>query len=475
MEPEVPGAPVHRTLAPSTIAFVAASKDAVPLVPLRPGGLDRWLDGQPSRIAAWLRRMDFRAAAGTWQAVPAVDGDVAMVVAGVGEAPDLWSLAALPGLLPSGMELVLEDTAGLDAAQVALGWALGCYRFDRYRPAGRAPARLVWPAEKHGTAVAAMADAVAMARDLINTPAEDMGPADLVAAAAEVARSGGAETIAIVGDNLLEGYACVHIVGRASSRVPRVVEFSWGDAGAPRVTLVGKGVCFDTGGLDLKTAAWMERMKKDMGGAACVLAVARLVIEAALPVRLRVIVPAVDNAVDGNAYRPMDIVTARNGTKIEVGDTDAEGRVILADALCAASEGNPDLLIDMATLTGDARTALGPDLPAVLSSSDDLAAELVAAGNAVCDPLWPMPIWKPYAARMNSDLADINTIADWDFADHIHAALFLQRFVGENTPWLHIDTACWNLKDKPGRPKGGEAMGARAVFELLRRRYGGQS
>jgi len=457
----------------STLGFVDDNDEAVPLVPLRPEGLDLWLDKQPSRVAAWLRRMGFRAVAGTWQAVPAVDGDVAMIVAGVGDDPDLWSLAALPGLLPEGLDVALQDSAGLDAEQVALAWALGCYRFDRYRPAKRLPARLVWPAGEQGTAVAAMADAVAMARDLINTPAEDMGPADLAAAAAEVARAGGAEAITIVGDKLMEGYACVHMVGRASSRAPRVVEFSWGDPGATKVTLVGKGVCFDTGGLDLKTAAWMERMKKDMGGAACVLAVARLVIDAGLPIRLRVIIPAVDNAVDGNAYRPMDIVTARNGMTIEIGDTDAEGRVILADALCAASEGYPDLLIDMATLTGDARTALGPDIPAVLSSSDDLAAELVEAGNAVCDPLWPMPMWKPYAARMASDLADINTIADWDFADHIQAALFLQRFVGEATPWLHIDTACWNIRDKPGRPKGGEAMGARAVFELLKRRYGG--
>lgn len=457
----------------SEIGFAPDDGEAVPLVPLRPADLDAWLDRQPSRIAAWLRRMDFHARAGTWQPVPAVDGDVAMVVAGVGDRPDLWSLAALPRVLPPGLDVALQDGAGLDPAEVALAWALGCYRFDRYRPAGRAPARLVWPDGVAREAIAGMADALAMARDLINTPAEDMGPADLAAAVAEVARSGGAEAVTIVGDQLCEGYACVHMVGRASSRAPRVVDFSWGEAGAPRVTLVGKGVCFDTGGLDLKSAAGMERMKKDMGGAACVLAVARMVMDAGLAVNLRVIVPAVDNAVDGNAYHPMDIVTARNGMKLEIGDTDAEGRVILADALCAAAEGNPELIIDMATLTGDARTALGPDIPAVLASSDELANELVAAGTAVCEPLWPMPLWKPYAARMNSDLAEINTIADWDFADHIHAALFLQRFVGE-AAWLHIDTGCWNMKDKPGRPKGGEAMGARAVFELLKRRYGGK-
>jgi leucyl aminopeptidase len=460
----------HRAL--SAIAFAPDDREGVPLVPLRPADLDGWLDAQPSRVAAWLRRMGFRAEAGSWQAVPAVDGDVAMVVAGVGASPDLWALAGLPRALPEGLDLVLQDGAGLDAGQVALAWALGCYRFDRYRPAGRAPARLVWPSGADRDAVTAMAEAVAMARDLINTPAEDLGPAELAAAAGAVARAGGAEAVTVVGDSLCEGYACVHMVGRASSRAPRVVDFSWGEHGAPKVTLVGKGVCFDTGGLDLKTAAWMERMKKDMGGAACVLAVARMVIEAALPVNLRVIIPAVDNAVDGNAYHPMDIVTVRNGMKIEIGDTDAEGRVILADALCAAAEGNPDLLIDMATLTGDARTALGPDIPAVLASSDELARELVAAGAAVCDPLWPMPMWKPYAARMASDLAEINTIADWDFADHIHAALFLQRFVGEDTAWLHVDTGCWNIKDKPGRPKGGEAMGARAVFELIKRRYG---
>jgi leucyl aminopeptidase len=300
-----------------------------------------------------------------------------------------------------------------------------------------------------------------------------MGPLELVAAAQELAEHTSAEVKVCVGESLLtEGYPAVHAVGRASSRAPRLIDFNWGQKDAPRVTLVGKGVCFDTGGLNLKNAAGMERMKKDMGGAACVLAVASMVMQCALPIRLRVLIPAVDNAVDGNALRPMDIVTTRKGLKIEIGDTDAEGRVILADALAAAVEEEPELVIDMATLTGAARVAMGPDLPACFGSDDALANELCDAGAAKDDPLWPFPLVGAYRGHMASDLADTNTIADWPFADHIQAALFLQQFVGDATPWLHIDTFCWNPSARPGRPKGGDIQGARAVFELLCRRYG---
>lgn len=452
--------------------FSETGDDAIPLVVIDKAGLSVWLDDQPARVATWLRRTGFDGETGSWRAIPAVDGDIAMVIAGLNEGDDLWSLAGLPMGLPEGLVFALE--AGVSGAEdICLGWACGSYAFDRYRPAKRQPASLAWPDGVDRAQVTAMGEAMALGRDLVNTPAEDMGPLELAAAAQQLAEHNSAEVKVCVGESLLtEGYPAVHAVGRASSRIPRLIDLKWGGKGAPRVTLVGKGVCFDTGGLNLKNAAGMERMKKDMGGAACVLAVASMVMQRELPIRLRVLIPAVDNAVDGNALRPMDIVTTRKGLKIEIGDTDAEGRVVLADALAAAVEEEPDLVIDMATLTGAARVAMGPDLPACFGSDDALANELCDAGAAKDDPLWPFPLVAAYRGHMASDLADTNTIADWPFADHIQAALFLQQFVGETTPWLHIDTFCWNPSARPGRPKGGEIQGARAVFELLCRRYG---
>lgn len=452
--------------------FAEAGDGAIPLVVIDRTDLADWLDDQPARVATWLRRTAFDAESGTWRAIPAVDGDIAMVIAGRDKGDDLWALAGLPMALPEGLVFALEAGTG-DAEELCLGWACGSYVFDRYRKAKRQPASLVWPENVDQAQVLAICEAMALGRDLVNTPAEDMGPLELAAAAQLLAEHGRAEVKVCVGESLLsEGYPAVHAVGRASPRFPRLIDLNWGRKDAPRVTLVGKGVCFDTGGLNLKNAAGMERMKKDMGGAACVLAVASMVMQRALPIRLRVLIPAVDNAVDGNALRPMDIVTTRKGLRIEIGDTDAEGRVILADALAAAVEEEPDLLIDMATLTGAARTAVGPDLPACFGSDDALANELCDAGAARADPLWPFPLFGAYRAHMASDLADTSTIADWAFADHIQAALFLQQFVGDKTPWLHIDTFCWNPSDRPGRPKGGEIQGARAVFELLCRRYG---
>lgn len=452
--------------------FADTGDGAVPLVLIDKSGLGIWLDQQPARVATWLRQTGFDAESGTWRAVPTVNGDIAMIVAGRDEDDDLWVLASLPMALPEGLVIGLE--AGVAGAEdICLGWACGSYAFDRYRPAKRKSASLTWPEGVDCVRVTALCKAMALGRDLVNTPAEDMGPGELAAVAQQLAEHSSAEVKVCVGEGLLtEGYPAVHAVGRASSRSPRLIDLSWGRNDAPKVTLVGKGVCFDTGGLNLKNAGGMERMKKDMGGAACVLAVASMVMESELPVRLRVLIPAVDNAVDGNALRPMDIVTTRKGLKIEIGDTDAEGRVVLADALAAAVEEAPDLVIDMATLTGAARVAMGPDLPACFSSDDALAQELCDAGAAKDDPLWPFPLVGAYRGHMASDLADTNTIADWPFADHIQAALFLKQFVGDATPWLHIDTFCWNPSARPGRPKGGDIQGARAVFEMLCRRYG---
>ncbi|MBC6439961.1 MAG: leucyl aminopeptidase family protein [Rhodospirillales bacterium] len=455
------------------VAGLVDTADAtVPLVALTADGYAAWLEQQPSRVATWLRHHDFAAKAGSWLSIPEVDGDIAAIVAGLGNMPDVWSAGALPMALPEDLVVTLDAASDITGDLFARSWAAGCYRFTRYRKADRQPTSLLWPEGVDEDVVGAMAEALALGRDLVNTPAQDMGPAELEDAAEALAEQHGGALSSIHGERLLsENLPAVHAVGRASSRAPRLIDLTWGSEDAPRVTLVGKGVCFDTGGHNLKSASGMERMKKDMGGAACVLAVAHQVMATDLPVRLRVIIPAVDNALDGNAIKPADILPTRKGIWIEIGDTDAEGRVILADGLALACEEKPGLLIDFATLTGAARVALGNDLPACFSNSDDLMASVLEAGDAVTDPLWPMPLLRSYMPRMAGELADVNTIGDWSFADHIQAALFLEKFVADETPWLHIDTVCWNDAPRPGRPKGGEIQSARAVFEMLRRRY----
>jgi leucyl aminopeptidase len=451
--------------------FAKDEDGAVPLTPVGEPDLAGWLDGEPARLSTWLRAMGFQAKAGAWCGLPDPTGRLEGVAVGLGERADPWSAGGLAHDLPQGTYRL--DGGGSWQADFVLGWALGAYRFERYRKGPREPARLVLPASEGCARAARIAEAVCWARDLINTPAGDMGPVELAEAATSLAAEFAGTSTVTVGDDLLAAnFPAIHAVGRASSRAPRLIDLAWGDDGAPKVTLVGKGVCFDSGGLDLKPAQSMLRMKKDMGGAACVLAVARMVMAENLAVRLRVLIPAVDNAVDGNAYRPMDVVASRQGLAIEIGDTDAEGRVILADALSEAASASPDLIVDMATLTGAARTALGTDLPALFANDKALSRETIAAGSAVGEDLWPIPIWQDYRERLKSDIADIANIANWDYADHIQAALFLESFVGTGVPWLHVDTFCWQLEDRPGRPKGGDPQGARAVFELLRRRYG---
>ncbi len=454
--------------------FAAETPDALPIHLVGTDGLTAWLDAQPARLSTWVKDMGFDAKAGAWCGLPGIKGSLEGVVVGLGEAPDLWTTGGLAYGLPPG-DYRLE-AAPAQSESLYLGWALGAYRFDRYRDIAGQAARLVLPEGEAIGRAAGIAEAVWMARDLINTPAEDMGPGDLAAVAMDMANDFGGSCNVIEGGELLDAnYPAIHAVGRASSRHPRLIDLVWGEPGAPSVTLVGKGVCFDSGGLNLKNAAGMLRMKKDMGGAAAVLAVARMVMGEGLGVRLRVLIPAVDNAVDGDAYRPMDVIKTRKGTTIEIGDTDAEGRVILADALAAAVEEPPELLIDMATLTGAARAALGPDLPALFANDETLSDEAVALSHDVDDGMWPIPIWGDYREKMASNIADTNTIADWPYADHIQAALFLENFVGTDVPWLHIDTLCWSLSDRPGRPKGGDPQGSRAVFELLCRRYGGSA
>ncbi|MBL8512804.1 MAG: leucyl aminopeptidase family protein, partial [Betaproteobacteria bacterium] len=372
---------------------------------------------------------------------------------------------ALPFALPAG-HYAVQGGAPVDEFAAALGWQLGAYEFARYKKP-RTPATLVMPestAVKHAIATAA---AMATVRDLVNTPAEDMGPQHLADAARALATKHGARFRDIAGDDLLkENFPAIHAVGRASHRPPRVIELEWGDASHPRIAIVGKGVCFDTGGLDIKTADGMRQMKKDMGGAAHVVGIAQLIMELKLPVRLHAVIGAVENAIAGNAYRPGDIVPTRKGLQIEIGNTDAEGRVVLSDALSFAAESKPQLIIDFATLTGAARVALGPELPATYANDDAWFAKLEAASKQTRDPLWRMPLWQPYNAMIKSSIGDIVNTGGPQ-AGSVTAALFLEHFVPRDQAWIHIDLFAWNPKAKPGRPEGGEAQTLRAVVAMV--------
>ena len=425
---------------------------------------------------AWAASQGFRGEQQKILTFPSPDGTIAGVLVGIGRhtAADaaLNTLAALPERLPEGAYYLAEELAEPAATQAALGWALGRYRYLRYREStGTSRTSLVWPLAANRRYVTRAAAADALARDLINTPATDLGPEALAWAIESVGRAARAEVRQVVGAALLsEGYPAVHAVGRAAASPPRVIDLRWGDTG-PRVTLVGKGVCFDTGGLDLKTSAGMLLMKKDMGGAAIALALAQMLMDAQFQIRLRLIVPAVENAIGPGSYHPGDVLKTRKGLTVEVGNTDAEGRLVLADALAAAEEEHPDLLIDLATLTGAARVALGPDLPALFSNSDALASELLAAGQAESDPLWRLPLWPGYDDELGSKIADLGNVSASAHAGAIIGALFLRRFVTD-TPWAHLDVYAWNAKERPGRPVGAEAQGLRALYGLMRGRYG---
>jgi len=420
----------------------------------------------------WLDTHGFDARPGGAILLADAHGKPARVLAGVDAADPLAALAALPMTLPEGAYQLAAEGVALDPVQAALGWALGAYQFTRYRKAKRAPAALALGAATLA-AVQPLAEATALVRDLVNTPTEDMGPEQLGDAIRRLGKTHKAKVRDWVGKELLKAnFPTIHAVGRASHREPRLIELTWGKAEHPKLVLVGKGVCFDTGGLDLKPSDGMRWMKKDMGGAAHAIALAGLVMQAQLPVRLTLLVPAVENAVSGNALRPGEVVVTRAGHSVEIDNTDAEGRLVLCDALAYGAEQQPELMIDFATLTGAARVALGPDLPALFGNDDALADAALAAGKAVADPLWRLPLWRPYRTMLDSYLADFANAGASRHAGAITAALYLERFVPEGLPWLHLDTYAWNDADRPGRPRGGEAMGLRAVFALLQRRFG---
>lgn len=431
----------------------------------------------PSRRFA--EAQGFRAKSGQHCLVPDAEGGLHGVLFGIegatSERPDPFQVGKLPTVLPEGSYRLASSLN--DPALATLAWLLGSYRFSRYRERPEKPVRLVAPEGVDTEEVARLANAIAMGRDLVNTPANDLGPAEIEAAARALALRHGATVETIVGDDLLaHNLPMIHAVGRASPRAPRLIDLRWGsDQTAPRVTLVGKGVAFDTGGLNLKPGTSMALMKKDMGGAAIALATADMVMGAGLRLRLRVLIPAVENSVSGAAFRPGDVLPSRKSLTVEIGNTDAEGRLILADALALADEEAPQLVVDFATLTGAARVALGPDLPALYVDHDALAADLMRLGTAINDPVWRMPLWPPYAALLESKIADINHISGGPFAGSITAALFLRRFVTAATAHVHFDVFAWNPTAKPGRPEGGEVQGARLIFALLKERYGAES
>ena len=436
-------------------------------------GFDAWLKKRPADDRRLLEALRFDGkAAHAFALLPrGSDFEVVGAVKNL-DALSPWCLAALAEKLPEGMYKLAEGEPGT----AALGWLLAQHRFDEYRSkemSGRGPRILVTGEPARIEETVRLAEATALVRDLVNTPAGDLGPAELEQAARKVAENGGAQVRIAQGEDLKRGYPLIAAVGGAATeeRAPRLIEFEWGRASDPKIAIVGKGVCFDSGGLDLKSASGMRLMKKDMGGAAHALALARLIMAEKLPVHLHLLIPSVENAVSGGAYRPGDIVKSRKGTFVEIDNTDAEGRLILADALTKAVEGQPELIVDFATLTGAARVALGPDLPAFFANSDELAQASDQASREVEDPIWRMPLWEPYADMLKSDVADFANASNKPMAGSITAALFLKKFVPDEVEWAHLDTYAWRDTAEPGRPKGGEALGLRAVFAALSKRY----
>jgi len=442
-------------------------------------GIGAWLEVQTPGVRSWVRTQGFQAEKNKLLLVPTASGDgIAGAVLGLGPTADLseptiWTSAGLPDRLPPGRYRFAGSFSAVGATHLTLGWEYGSYRFTRYRkPPGELPS-LVAPAGTDLEYVRLASQALAEARDLINTPANDLGPAELGEAVQRLALQHEAECRMIVGEELLrQNYPLIYEVGKGSAREPRLIDMRWGKRGAPQVTLVGKGVCFDTGGLDIKPSSGMILMKKDMGGAALVLALARMLMDADAPIQLRLLIPAVENSISGRSYRPSDVLRTRLGLTVEIGNTDAEGRLVLADALAEADRESPDLLIDLATLTGAARVALGPELPAIYSTPAELADELRAIGERESDPMWPMPLWAGYDEDLASRVADLNNVSSTQFAGSIIGALFLKRFVSRTRNWLHADVYAWNAKERPGRPVGADPHTVRALYRLVRQRFG---
>jgi leucyl aminopeptidase len=458
-------------------ALLEASETAVPIEPVLDADLAAALERLGGQAAGLAEAESFKAKAGQVLKLPGADGKLARVLLGLGVQAKADAFRTAAGRLPAGDYRLAAVPEGLDATEIATVWGLGAYRYDRYKPAKEGPARLVLPEGADGHEARAVVHACALARDMVNTPANDMGPRQIETIAREIAEQFGAKIAVVVGDDLLpegQNYPAIHAVGRAAAphRAPRMIEIAWGDEADPVLAVVGKGVVFDTGGLDIKPSSGMRLMKKDMGGAAHALALGRMVMALGLKVRLHVLVPVAENAIAGDAMRPGDVIGSRKGLSIEIGNTDAEGRLILADALARAAELEPALTIDMATLTGAARVALGPQVIPFFTADDALAAEMERAAAEASDPLWRLPLWAGYEEALDSDIADIKNDPDnWAQAGSVTAALFLKRFAPETGAWVHLDIFAWNPKGRPGYPSGAEAQALRALLRVVRARF----
>lgn len=452
--------------------FTEESKGAIPIISLTPQQWGLWLTKQTQNIKQWLITLNFTTKPGNFALLPGSGGQLSQVLLLLNDESDFWTFGALPAVLPEGRYIYqnIMDAKLLDRA--AMAWGLGAYEFTRYKKTSRSLAQLVFP---KNTGVFAKISAIYRVRDLINTPTEDLGPAELAEAVVQLAKKFKASVTQIIGDKLLkENYPAIYTVGRASVRQPRLIDLSWGNAKHPKVTLVGKGVCFDSGGLNLKPGSSMLFMKKDMGGAANAIGLAEMIMALKLPLRLRLLIPCVENLIGSNAYKPGDIITMRNGLSVEISNTDAEGRLILADALCEADSENPDLLIDLATLTGAARAAVGTEISAFFTARESLASDLLKQSEEEQDPLWRLPLYKPYQKLLESKFADISNSGTSSYAGAITAALFLNNFVKESTAWVHFDFNAYNVTSRPGRPEGGEAMAIFAILSYLLKKYSPQ-
>lgn len=456
-------------------SLLRSAKGAVPLHAVKAADLKPWLAARPKREQDWLKAANFAAKDGELVLIPGAKG-LGGAVLGLGKGNDRYALAQFSEQLPKGIYRLADIADGFGDDRGVLAWILGTYVFGRYRKSGKRGAKLVLPKGVNGEDASRIAEGLFLSRDLINTPSNDMGPEELEDAARRLAKSHGAKISVTAGDALLkQNFPLIHAVGRASVRQPRLIDVQWGSPRAPKVTLVGKGVCFDTGGLDIKPSSGMLMMKKDMGGAATVLGLAHMIMSAKLNLRLRVLIPAVENSVSGNAYRPGDVLQSRKGLTVEIGNTDAEGRLVLADALTLAEEEKPELLIDIATLTGAARAATGFELPPYFTDDEVLAKDMMHHATEVQDFVWRLPLWRGYESAVNSSVADINNSPSYGFAGAITAALFLNRFVTETKSWMHLDIPAWVDRPKPGRRAGAEGNTARALYALISARYPAKS
>jgi leucyl aminopeptidase len=447
-----------------------STQKSIPITLVVKNNFSIWLENQTDFIKKWLTNSQFRNEPGSFSLLPDAQGNLTRVICCISKMEDFWNVGNLSLNLPEGEYFF--DLDATNQEHFAIAWGLGAYQFTRYKTPTKKPVQLVLSSVKNADHVMNLVESIYLVRDLINTPTDDMGPSELAEAFTQLGTQYNAETKQIIGEDLLKAnYPTIYTVGRASDDAPRLLDLTWGNPSHPKITLVGKGVCFDTGGLDIKSSSGMLLMKKDMAGAAHALGLARMIMQAKLPVRLRVLIPAVENAISGNAYRPGDVIKSRKGLTIEIGNTDAEGRVILADALTEAASEQPDLLIDLSTLTGAARVAVGTDLSALFSNNDAVAAAVTQHAEQQMDPVWRLPLFAAYREALNSSIADINNATADSYAGAITAALFLKEFVPDTIPWVHFDIMAWNLKSRPGRPQGGEAMALRALFSYLCSQY----